>query len=154
ILWLVIVAAMRFGQRGTTATTVVASAVAIWMTVGGAGPFVAAEPEQGLVQLQLYMAAVAVTRLLLRAAIAEGDDAGRRAAAELDSLQVSEERLRLALDAGHMGVWDWNLGTDAVRWTGQLEAMFGLAPGSFGGTRDAFLSLVHDDDRGDVERVM
>jgi PAS domain S-box-containing protein len=65
---------------------------------------------------------------------------------ELD-LRDSEERLRLALVAGRMGVWDWNVRTNAVQWSESLEPMHGLAPGTFGGTFEAFLALIHPDDR-------
>ena len=34
----------------------------------------------------------------------------------------SEERLRFALDAALMGTWDWDLVTNGVRWSDNLEA--------------------------------
>jgi PAS domain S-box-containing protein len=64
-----------------------------------------------------------------------------------ESLRASEERLRLALEAGRMGVWDWNVLTDQLAWTEQLGPIFGLASGAFGGTFEAFMQLVHPDDR-------
>jgi PAS domain S-box-containing protein len=69
-------------------------------------------------------------------------------------MQESEERLRLALDAGRMGVWDWNLVTDEVRWTDNLEAIHGLPPGTFGGTIGDFQKVVHSDDREGVSRAI
>lgn len=65
----------------------------------------------------------------------------------LDSLHRTEERLRLALQAGEMGAWEWDLRTNRVEWTPGLEAMHGLEPGAFAGTLDAFIALVHEDDR-------
>ena len=44
------------------------------------------------------------------------------------------ELLRLALQAGRMGTWDWNLGTNVVSWSPSLERIHGLSPGSFSGT--------------------
>lgn len=59
---------------------------------------------------------------------------------------ISEERLRLAMDAAAMGAWDWDLKTGNVVWTGDQERLFGFEPGSFGGDFDTFLNLVHPDD--------
>ena len=151
---LVIWAALRFGQRGTATILFVTSALAIWGTAHGAGPFVMATMHESLVMLQLFMAVVAVTALLLGAAIAERDVADARAAADFVRLEVSEERLRLALDAGRMGVWDWSVETGDVKWSENLEAIHGLAPGSFNGTIEGFQDIVHLDDRARVERAI
>jgi PAS domain S-box-containing protein len=56
-----------------------ASSLAIWGTLGGTGPFVAGTNHERLLSLQLFMAVVAVTSLLLSAALTER----RRAAEEL-----------------------------------------------------------------------
>jgi PAS domain S-box-containing protein len=63
------------------------------------------------------------------------------------AVRESEERLRLALEAGHMGVWDWNILTNDIRWSENLEPIHGLAPGTFAGTVEAFEALIHPDDR-------
>ena len=54
--------------------------------------------------------------------------------------------MRLAIGAARMFFWDWNIVTGAVEWSEGLEAACGLAPGSFGGTVDAFRALIHPDD--------
>ena len=64
-----------------------------------------------------------------------------------EELRNHAERLQLAMEAGRMGAWDWNLATGNISWSTSLEAMHGLAPGTFGGTREAFLRSVHPDDR-------
>ncbi|HQZ64332.1 MAG TPA: response regulator, partial [Planctomycetaceae bacterium] len=63
------------------------------------------------------------------------------------ALRRSEERLRLALDAGRMGVWDWNVRTGELQWSDSLEPLHGLSPGTFGGTFEHFQQLIHPDDR-------
>ncbi|MES2124926.1 MAG: PAS domain S-box protein [Gemmatimonadota bacterium] len=78
-----------------------------------------------------------------------GEDVTERRAAEA-ALSSSEERLRLALEAGGMGVWDWDIQTGALSWTEQLEPLHGLEPGTFRGTFDAFQELILEADR---ERV-
>ena len=67
----------------------------------------------------------------------------QRHAAELAE---SETRLRLALEAGHMGSWEWELGANKVNWTPTLERMHGVEPGTFGGTVADFERFIHPDD--------
>jgi len=62
----------------------------------------------------------------------------------------AEEQLRLALEAGRMGTWEWSIGKGTVRWSPGLETIHGLAPGTFPGTFEAVQREVHPDDR---ERV-
>jgi len=67
-----------------------------------------------------------------------------------DALRDSEERLSLALDAGSIGVWDWDIVHDKVTWSERIYEFHGLAPGQFGGTRADFEKLIHP---ADAERV-
>jgi PAS domain S-box-containing protein len=64
-----------------------------------------------------------------------------------EALRASEERLRLAQQAACIGTFEWNIQTGVNTWTPELEAMYGLLPGAFGGTQNAFENLVHPDDR-------
>jgi PAS domain S-box-containing protein len=67
-----------------------------------------------------------------------------------DALRRSEERLRLALDAGRIGVWDWDIGTGRVTWSDQVAEFFGLAPDEFDGTLEMFARHLHP---GDADRA-
>jgi two-component system CheB/CheR fusion protein len=84
-------AAMRGGPRGATLVAFAASAVAIAGTLRGYGPFAGPSSHEGLVLLQAYLGVLAVTGLLLAAAIAERDRAERR---RTDAARDSEQRLR------------------------------------------------------------
>jgi PAS domain S-box-containing protein len=64
-----------------------------------------------------------------------------------DALRHREEQLRLALAVARMGTWDWNLETGAVEWSEDLEEILGLERGGFRGSFEAFVDLVHPDDR-------
>src|SRR5215472_17028652 len=63
-----------------------------------------------------------------------------------EALRDSEERLRLAQQAARIGTFEWNIRTGVNTWTPELESMYGLPPGGFGGTQTAFENLIHPDD--------
>ena len=67
------------------------------------------------------------------------------------ALRNSEARLAMALEAGSMGVFEWEIRSGKVTWSPQLESIHGLRPGSFGETIEDFLSDMHPDD---VKRVL
>lgn len=67
-----------------------------------------------------------------------------------EALLESEERLRLAMDAGDMGAWDINLRTGAVTWDAKQCEIFGRRVDDPPPDMDVFYTLVHPDD---VERV-
>jgi len=70
------------------------------------------------------------------------------------ALRESEERLRLSLAAANLGTWDWQVQTGEVIWSENVEALFGLQPGSFAGTYEAYLALIHSEDRDIVARAL
>lgn len=69
-------------------------------------------------------------------------------------VEESEERLRLALDAGRMGTWDWNIQTNEIKWSANLETVHGLDPGTFAGTFESFQKIVHPEDREKVQQAI
>jgi PAS domain S-box-containing protein len=70
-------------------------------------------------------------------------------------LSDREAVLRLAMRGARMGTWARELaGGNAVHWSAELEEIFGLSPGTFGGTEAAFRDLVHPDDRPALERAV
>ncbi len=84
-----------------------------------------------------------------RLAAAEASEHRARVSAE-----TAADRLQLALAAGNMGTWEWELSSGRVRWSESLEAIHGLAPGTFGGTFDDFLREIHPGDRPNVQSVL
>jgi PAS domain-containing protein len=75
-----------------------------------------------------------------------------RAKAEV-LLQQSEEHLRLALEAARIGIWDWNILTDKITWSDNYALLFGLEPGTFNGTYEAFNEWVHPEDRESITQA-
>lgn len=61
--------------------------------------------------------------------------------------EAAEHRLRVALEAGRMGTWQWTMATGDLKWSPGLEAIHGYAPGTFPGTFAAFRQEIHPDDR-------
>ncbi len=57
------------------------------------------------------------------------------------------KQLRVALDAGGLGTFRWDIATGATHWDERAEALFGLRPGEFDGTFATYVSLLHPDDR-------
>jgi signal transduction histidine kinase/integral membrane sensor domain MASE1/ActR/RegA family two-component response regulator len=78
---LAVVAAVRFGQPAAAMLVFSASAVSIWHTVRGDGPFASPDIYQGLILLQVFIAVLAGTGLLLAAAMTERQTSQRRRAA-------------------------------------------------------------------------
>ena len=68
----------------------------------------------------------------------------------VDALRTAEERMRFALQSANVGIWDMDYTTGLHRWSETLEAHYGLQPGTFGGTFEAFVERIHPDDRESV----
>jgi PAS domain S-box-containing protein len=67
-----------------------------------------------------------------------------------EALRQSEEWLSRALEGTRMGLWDWDIATNRVRWSQGVASLFGLSPASFPETYEAYLECVHPDDRARV----
>lgn len=78
--------------------------------------------------------------------------AERTAALEASAarLQESEQRRSLALAAGQMGSWEWNLIADEYFWDEGQCRLFGVDPGTFRPSPSLVASLIHPED---IERV-
>ena len=73
--------------------------------------------------------------------------------AEAD-LKRAEERMRFALEAAGVGVWDMDYTTGVLQWSETLEAQYGMPPGTFGETFEAFVERIHPDDRESVAEMI
>jgi two-component sensor histidine kinase len=63
--------------------------------------------------------------------------------AELDSAEI-------ALEAGKIGIWSWDLATNRITWSSNLETIHGLPAGSFDGTFSFFENDIDPRDRPGV----
>jgi signal transduction histidine kinase/ActR/RegA family two-component response regulator len=94
LLPLLVWAAIRFDERGAARATFVVSAIAVWATLRGHGPFVRVTIPEGLFSLQVFVGLTAATFLVLGAVMSER----RRAEAELRRTKDEAEAANHAKD--------------------------------------------------------
>jgi sigma-B regulation protein RsbU (phosphoserine phosphatase) len=68
----------------------------------------------------------------------------------VESLSERTHRLTVAVRAAGLGTWSVDFASDSIALDEKAHALLGLAVGSFGGKFDAFLALVHPEDRDRV----
>jgi PAS domain S-box-containing protein len=66
-------------------------------------------------------------------------------------LQASEDQLRRAVDAGSVGLWEWDVATGRLTWNTQIKRIFGLPPEMEGITLAKFVGMIHPEDRSKTE---
>ena len=80
-------------------------------------------------------------------------DVSRRRKAET-ARERSEERLRLALDAGQIGVWDWDVAQNQIEWSDLVYDLHGVPRGMFPGKVEDFAHLIHPGDRDRISEAI
>jgi hypothetical protein len=68
-----------------------------------------------------------------------------------DDSRENEARTRIAQQAGRWGVFEYSYTTGKNRWSPEIEALYGLRPGTFEGTYEGWCRRVHSDDREAAE---
>jgi PAS domain S-box-containing protein len=74
------------------------------------------------------------------------EDISEQVAADA-AVREAEERLRIAVLAGNIGIWDWDLENDVVTWSPEVYQLHGLEPDGSPRSVADFTSLVHPDER-------
>ncbi|MBD3609770.1 MAG: PAS domain S-box protein [Gammaproteobacteria bacterium] len=67
-----------------------------------------------------------------------------------NELRYSEDRMRRAIQFAEIGIWDWNVQTDALHWSDMIPVLIGYEPGEIDTSFDAFINAIHPDDRDTV----
>ncbi|MEQ9549028.1 MAG: PAS domain S-box protein [Coleofasciculus sp. G3-WIS-01] len=66
-------------------------------------------------------------------------------------LRTREERQAIALKAGNVGIWDWNLESDEFYIAPNLKTLLRYEDNEIANSKAAWLDLIHPDDRQQVE---
>ncbi|HET7599071.1 MAG TPA: response regulator, partial [Gemmatimonadales bacterium] len=141
-------AALRFGARGASLLTLTLAAITVAHAVRGAGPFAGSTGIATLLASACYLAVVAVTGLVLAAAIVwEREQA-------TETLRRRDDQLQLTLDAARMGLWFWSVERNQLTWDANLKQLYGLGPDEEIRTYEEFMALVHPDDRAYVAETV
>ena len=69
-----------------------------------------------------------------------------------NSLHDLQERLQLAVDAAHIGIWDWTLENDNVYWDTHLFRLFGYFDEVNISPKEAWLKGIHPEDRKRIKK--
>ncbi len=85
---------------------------------------------------------VATLRSLLRMRAAEQE------------LQASREKLELAQRAGGIGTFEYDVRSNSVLWSKEMEALYGLRPGGYGGSYSEWTERLHPQDRKAAEEAI
>lgn len=64
-----------------------------------------------------------------------------------EALQDSEHRLAESQRLAHVGSWELNLINSVLTWSDEIFRIFEIDPQKFGATYEAFLNVIHPDDR-------
>ena len=138
LLW----AAVRFGQAGLG---IVLCFTALFRFLANAHPGQAlVTPHDAIVATQLTLIAISLPLMVLAALLSE-----RRSTEQ--ALRDGHSRYGLATIAGNVGVWDWNLVTNAIYVDPSLKNILGFADHEIANHLDDWGLRVHPDDG---ERVM
>ncbi len=71
-----------------------------------------------------------------------------------EALRISQERLELAQKTGKIGVFDWDIPSDTIVWTGDLQQMYTPPSGECATDYESWKNFVHPDDRSRVEAAI
>src|SRR5215207_2980725 len=64
------------------------------------------------------------------------------------------DRLRYALEAAAVGLWDWNIRSGELWWSDNLASIHGIPQDVFDGTFERFLGFIHPEDRARFSVVL
>ncbi len=62
-------------------------------------------------------------------------------------IRENQDFLEFAQKAGKIGAFEWNVDTNKIIWTSELENIYGMGPGEFDGTFETWLTFIHQEDR-------
>jgi PAS domain S-box-containing protein len=134
LLW----SGLRFGATGVSTSVIVVAFLSIWGAVRGHGPFTGPSALNNVLSLQLFLFFAATPFMVLAALVEEHKE-------DVLALRGSEERFRLAAQAGKMFAYEWNAATDVIVCSPESTQVLGGDAARRTGQQA--LTQVHPDDR-------
>ncbi|MBR9882875.1 MAG: PAS domain S-box protein [Oceanospirillales bacterium] len=134
ICWL----AIRGGAWVGSTAALLLSALAVWSTANGLGPFQAEDIHFSLAMLWGYMATATIITVLLTIMVGE--------------LRSSESRLALATVGAELGMWEWDVVADSISYIGDQDTIALLK--DEGATRCGWLASVHPGDSDELQALL
>ena len=132
-------AALRFGLGGISAAMVLVTSQAIWGAMHGHGPFLQQAPAENALALQMFLL-VTGTPLMFLTVLLQDEKRSQQALHEV------EERVTLAAEAAHLGVWELNTDTGEMWMSDKARDLFQFPP-EIPVNYQEFQSRVHPNDR-------
>jgi diguanylate cyclase (GGDEF)-like protein/PAS domain S-box-containing protein len=142
--------ALLYRQRGAVLGGLIVSAIAVWFTARGHGPFVGGNLDGNLVRAQMFVSVGAITSLLVAAAKSERNVAELALGRLADSERALADAQRLA----RIGSFEWDLRANKTIWSDQLYRIFGLNPADSPASYDSWRNCTHEDDRAMVDAAV
>ncbi len=143
LLW----ATLRFPGLGAAFQLALLAVLATAGTLADRGPFAAAADGDELLLLAMFLASGALLHLLLAAWLAERRASEARA-------RANEHRIRLALEAGHLGTFEWHSRSRRLVIDAPHAELWGFAPGEFDGSWAACARRIHPADLPGLEAAL
>jgi PAS domain S-box-containing protein len=66
----------------------------------------------------------------------------------VEALHETAQRLQLATASGGLGIWDWDVQTNALAWDDRMFELYGISKKAFSQHIEAWQSALHPDDAG------
>lgn len=103
-----------------------------------------------LIRQILYVVTATGTAVLVASRRAERDrlvDVLDEVAALAEAVEARDTRLELMLAASGTGFWEWDVAKGMLDWSDAIFRQYGLEPAPDAPTFDAYLEMIHPDDR-------
>jgi PAS domain S-box-containing protein len=75
-----------------------------------------------------------------------------------EKIEITNERLNIAIRAANFGVWDWDVANNILTWDETMYVLYGLSRNDFTGAYEAWKSAVHPEDmemaHSEVEKAL
>ena len=71
-----------------------------------------------------------------------------------DTLREAEERLRRAVGAGNVGLWDWKIGTNEIVYSAECKLQLGYAEDEISNEYSEWVDRLHPDDRESASQAV